>query len=56
MWRRLVRGRKHFVRLPLMGVAVGLLVGVAFQDLLFGAAAGAVIGLVLALMFALQTN
>ncbi len=57
MWRKLLQGRaRHFTILLAMGLIVGVLVGVGFQDVLFGLAAGVVIGLALALLFSLQTR
>lgn len=38
------------------GIIVGTLVGIGFHDVLFGLAAGAIIGLALALLFTLQTH
>ncbi len=55
MFRRWLRSRaRHFLILLPAGLVVGVLVGWAFNDVLFGLAVGPTLGALFAMLFALR--
>jgi hypothetical protein len=57
MWRNLfARGKRHFILLVPIGIGVGLAVGIVFDDVLFGLVVGTGFGIILGLLFTLQTH
>jgi len=57
MLKRVAQSRaKHFLFLLPLGAAVGTLVGAALHDVLFGLAAGSILGLLVATLFTLRAR
>jgi len=57
MWRNLLSSQwQHVLWLLLLGAGVGLAVGLAFRDTLFGVGVGAVLGFLFGLLLAIRSR